>query len=162
EGVHPDDFDRCVATYNKAFDGQEPFRMDYRLRRHDGVYRMVNDIGVQRFSSDGKFLGYIGSCLDVTDQRSALEALVSSAERFRGIFEYAGTGIAIGDMEGRLQSGNPAYCSMLGYTNEELRNLCIGDLMHPEDLSECMSNLGRLVAQEIPSYETLNRYLAKD
>ncbi|MGA7330087.1 MAG: PAS domain-containing protein [Rhodomicrobium sp.] len=77
EGVHPDDFDRCVATYNGAFDQRESFSMDYRLRRYDGVWRIVNDIGVQRFSSDGAFLGYIGSCLDVTDRRAAEAALRS-------------------------------------------------------------------------------------
>jgi PAS domain S-box-containing protein len=99
---------------------------------------------------------------EVALRRKAQERLRESEERFRGIFEYAGTGIAIADMEGRLQSGNPAYCSMLGYTKEELRELTVQDLMHPGDLEPCMINFRRLVAQEIPSFESLNRYLAKD
>jgi PAS domain S-box-containing protein len=75
EGVHPDDFETCVATYNDAFDKREAFRMDYRLRRHDGEYRILDDAGVPRFADDGTFLGYIGACTDVTEARLAEGAL---------------------------------------------------------------------------------------
>jgi PAS domain S-box-containing protein len=89
-------------------------------------------------------------------------ALRESEERFRGIFEHAATGIAIGDLEGRYQSGNPAFCSILGFTKEEVRALTVRDLVHPEDFEACMSNFRRLVAQEVSSFEALNRYVAKD
>jgi len=49
--------------------------MEYRLRRHDGEFRWVLDIGVPRFNPDGSFAGYIGSCIDVTEQRRAEEQL---------------------------------------------------------------------------------------
>jgi signal transduction histidine kinase len=49
--------------------------MEYRLRRYDGEYRWVLDIGVPRFNADGSFAGYIGSAIDVTEQRSAQDAL---------------------------------------------------------------------------------------
>ncbi|MBC8072270.1 MAG: PAS domain S-box protein [Deltaproteobacteria bacterium] len=71
EGVHPDDFDGCLQTYNAAFDARTPFSMEYRLRRHDGEFRWLIDRGVPRFSSDGEFEGYIGSCIDVTDYKNA-------------------------------------------------------------------------------------------
>ncbi|WP_189338357.1 PAS domain S-box protein [Sphingobium sp. SCG-1] len=80
EGVHADDFDRCVSTYNAAFDNREPFRMDYRLRQHDGTYRILDDVGVPRFAEDGTFLGYIGACTDVTDARRAEEDLRELAD----------------------------------------------------------------------------------
>ena len=162
EGVHPDDFDRCVATYNGAFDRREPFRMDYRLKRHDGLWRVVNDIGVQRFSSDGTFLGYIGSCLDVTGQREAEAALRDSEERFRGIFENAATGIVLLDADGHFRSCNPAFSAMLGYSEQELRRFCFAKLMHPEDRDANVYQFRRLAAQEMPSYEIVNRYLHKD
>ncbi|HEY1233889.1 MAG TPA: sigma 54-interacting transcriptional regulator, partial [Candidatus Binatia bacterium] len=45
------------------------FTMEYRMRRRDGEYRWVLGSGVPRFESDGTFVGYIGSCIDITEQK---------------------------------------------------------------------------------------------
>jgi PAS domain S-box-containing protein len=74
-GVHPDDLRHCLATYSAAFDARADFEMEYRLRRFDGVYRWVVDLGVPRFEADATFCGYIGSCLDITERKSSVEAL---------------------------------------------------------------------------------------
>jgi diguanylate cyclase (GGDEF)-like protein/PAS domain S-box-containing protein len=71
EGVHPDDIEQCMETYIQAFDRREIFSMVYRLRRHDGEYRWLLDEGKPRYDTQGRFLGYIGHCLDITDRRQA-------------------------------------------------------------------------------------------
>lgn len=73
EGVHSDDLDRCLKIYVTSFDKRLPFEMEYRLRRHDGVYRWIFDRGVPYSGDNGEFLGYIGSCIDVTERREAEE-----------------------------------------------------------------------------------------
>ena len=73
EGVHPEDFDRCLEIYVSHFDARTKFRTQYRMRRHDGEYRWIDDIGIPRYARDGSFLGYFGSCTDVHDQK-AMEA----------------------------------------------------------------------------------------
>jgi PAS domain S-box-containing protein len=71
EGVHPDDYQRCVGIYTTAFDARQPFEMEYQLRRADGSYRWILDIGVPRFTPTGDFLGYLGSCFDIHDRKQA-------------------------------------------------------------------------------------------
>jgi PAS domain S-box-containing protein len=73
EGLHPDDFQRCLTAYVTAFDSRQPFEIEYRLRRFDGEYRWVLDIGVPRFTIEGDFCGYIGSCVDIHDRKQAEE-----------------------------------------------------------------------------------------
>ena len=73
-GVHPDDLEQCLLTYNDAFDSRGPFVMEYRLRRHDGHYRWVQDVGKPTFVDD-LFAGFIGSCSDIHDQRMVKEEL---------------------------------------------------------------------------------------
>jgi two-component system sensor kinase FixL len=71
EGVHRDDLDRCLEVYVNSFDARQPFTMEYRLRRSDGEYRWVLDTGTPRFAADGAFLGYVGSCIDITERKLA-------------------------------------------------------------------------------------------
>ena len=78
EGIHPDDIQKCLDVYFGAFEQQQPFEMDYRLRRFDGVYRWFLDSGRPRFDARGQFLGYIGSCIDITDRKLAEAELISA------------------------------------------------------------------------------------
>jgi PAS domain S-box-containing protein len=82
-GVHPEDFEPCMGVYMAAFVARQPFRMEYRLRRADGAFRWVLDQGVPRFETDGTFQGYIGSCIDVTDEREATR----NVERLNGALQ---------------------------------------------------------------------------
>ena len=81
EGVYPDDLKEYLETYVTAFDARTPFTMEYRLRRHDGGYRWVLSNGVPRFTPDGTFSGYIGSCIDFTDRKRIEEELRQSDRR---------------------------------------------------------------------------------
>jgi PAS domain S-box-containing protein len=81
EGVHPEDRERCIDTYKKAFDQRKAFDMEYRLRRYDGEYCWIFHSGVPRFNGDGSFAGYIGSGIDVTERKLAETALSMMGQR---------------------------------------------------------------------------------
>jgi two-component system CheB/CheR fusion protein len=70
-GVHPEDLEQCVSYYLGHFQRREAFEMEYRLRRHDGLFRWILDRGVPFTDDNGVFAGFIGSCVDVDDRRKA-------------------------------------------------------------------------------------------
>jgi PAS domain S-box-containing protein len=94
EGVHPEDFQKCIGTYTQAFDRREEFRIEYRLRRHDGEYRWLIDIGVPRFDKERSFRGYIGIGVDMTERKQAEEALSGVSRKLIGAHEEERTRIA--------------------------------------------------------------------
>lgn len=81
ENIHPQDLVRCMENFAAASEHQKSFRMEYRLRRHDGEYIWIEDSGVPRFSADGAFAGYIGSAADVTEIKAAEQVLSSISQR---------------------------------------------------------------------------------
>jgi PAS domain S-box-containing protein len=74
--VHPEDLSRLVSTYRAAFERRMDFSIRCRLRRQDGVYPWILMNGRPRETSQGRFVGYIGTCTDVTDR------LGDESERF--------------------------------------------------------------------------------
>ncbi len=80
ENIHPDDRQRSVEIFTSACNERQRFEVEYRLRRHDGEYRWIYDSGVPRFAPDGVFLGYIGSCIDMTERKESEFALQTAHE----------------------------------------------------------------------------------
>jgi PAS domain S-box-containing protein len=75
-GVHPEDREQFLGMYSSSFDAHQEFQTVFRLRRADGEYRWMLTTGAPRWTSDGVFAGFIGSCVDITDlKRTQEEAL---------------------------------------------------------------------------------------
>ncbi len=142
EGVHPDDFQRCLDTYVAAFDLREPFSMEYRLRHASGEYRWILDPGTPRYDTRGEFMGYIGHCLDITESKKAKDTLRQSEERFRSLFMEMTNGFALHEIlcdekglpaDYRFLEVNPAFESLTGLRGADI--------------------LGRTVLESIPGTE---------
>jgi PAS domain S-box-containing protein len=74
-GIHPDDLERFSTSYQDAFERRETFELTYRLLRRDGEYRWIFDRGTPFVDAHGEFLGYLGSCVDITARVELEEAL---------------------------------------------------------------------------------------
>jgi PAS domain S-box-containing protein len=107
EGVHADDLQRCLEIYLTAFEGRQVFEMEYRLRRHDGVYRWLLDRGVPFLDESGAFAGYVGSCIDINEQVEARERVRQMAEaelkKLRGLLPICSSCKKIRDDAGYWQ-----------------------------------------------------------
>ncbi len=85
EAAHPDDKAKAEGVFLAAHAAQEPFRIEYRLRRQDGVYRWALDAASPRFEEGGTFLGYVGSVIDIDDRHDMETALVHRTEQLQGL-----------------------------------------------------------------------------
>lgn len=98
---------------------------------------------------------------EVEDRRRAEQSLRRSERRFRTVFDHAPTGIAITTLDAKIEECNPAYCAILGYTEEELRRVPFASLVYPEDREVNLAELRRLRAGEVSFFEAENRYVHK-
>jgi PAS domain S-box-containing protein len=74
--IHPHDLEKAISEYSKGIELRKQIVNVYRSRRADGVYRWVHDICVPRFLSNGKFIGYAGSVVDIEDEKQKQEQLL--------------------------------------------------------------------------------------
>ena len=146
ENFHPDDYPRGMTDFLAAFAKREPYQSEYRMRRADGEYRWILDTGTPRFSPGGRFAGYIGSCIDITQARNdrdalriardeltlrvaertaelvrANEALRESEQHYQVLTDLAPVGIFRTDAAGRCIYVNERTCQITGMSQEEAR-----------------------------------------
>jgi PAS domain S-box-containing protein len=150
-GVHPDDLQRCLDIYLGSFERREKFSMDYRLRRHDGEYRWVQDDGSPRYDNSGTFIGYIGFCLDVTEGKQLEVELAKNNEFMTAILDCLSDGVVACDKDGRLSLFNRSTREFLGLPEHQLP---------PEQWAEYYDlyekdGITRMKTENIPLYRAL-------
>jgi PAS domain S-box-containing protein len=136
--VHPDDVRACLDAYLMAVAEQRPVTVEYRLRRFDGVYRTVADCAFPIHDDDGEFAGYVGACLDVSEQREE-----SAAALERTLAHLTLVGAHADEMIYRLRVTtapfidyiSPGITRIIGITPEEFRAAPdeAAERLHPDD-----------------------------
>jgi PAS domain S-box-containing protein len=142
EGVHAEDLKDFLDTYTRAFDLRESFRMQYRLRRHDGEYRWVLDIGVPRLNPGGFVAGYIGSCLDITDHKLAEESLANIGRKLIEAHEEERTWIAR-ELHDDINQRVALLSLQLGQWAQHPPNSWVEVTHHISDVRQELSDLGK-------------------
>jgi formate hydrogenlyase transcriptional activator len=80
DGIHAEDYDSTLQAYESRCNARQPFALEYRMRRQSGDYRWILDTGIPRYAPDGEFLGYIGTCVDITGRKESEVALQTAHE----------------------------------------------------------------------------------
>jgi len=119
-----------------AVKDKSAYEVEYRLRRFDGVYRDFLTRGIPVFKEDGSIREWVGVNIDITERKQAEKALRESEERYKNLFKANIDGILIADATTKkFRYANPAICRMLGYSEEELTQMCVADI-HPKESFE--------------------------
>jgi PAS domain S-box-containing protein len=155
--VHPDDHDHAHPHWLRAMATGGNYEIEVRMRRHDGVYRWHLVRAVALRDSAGTVLRWIGTCVDIEDQRMAREALAdlnrelerrmarSSADRDR-LWHFATDILIVMGINGRIEAVNPAWTRILGWAEAEIVGVGLISLIHPDDHARAREELGPLYA----------------
>jgi len=134
DAVHPDDRAWSAEMFRAANAKQEPFRLEYRLRRADGTYRWAIDAAAPRFGSDGSFLGFVGSVLDIGDRKEVEERLRESEAAFRTVTNATPALVWVSSSDGNIVYLNERWYEFTGQRMDEAIGSGWTAAIHPDDL----------------------------
>jgi diguanylate cyclase (GGDEF)-like protein/PAS domain S-box-containing protein len=144
--IHPDDRERVMAAIERRRESRTGFREEYRMVDLDGTVRHILDYGAPE--CDGR---WIGALRDITKSKQAAEAVA----RLAAIVQYSSDAIISSDLEGAIQSWNPAAEELYGYTAEEMLGRPAVELSPPERRERTARKIASVVGgMPLPSFET--------
>jgi PAS domain S-box-containing protein len=118
--LHPGDRARIQAVRAETFRTGEPYDIEHRIVRSDGIERMVHvRAELIRGNGNGKADRVLGTTQDVTERKTAEKALKAADEKYRTIFENASEGIFQTTPDGEIIVINPAAARILGFESAE-------------------------------------------
>jgi PAS domain S-box-containing protein len=137
--VHPEDLENCLKTINEAFDIRKPFVIEYRMRRHDGQFRWILDQGVPRYNARKQFLGYIGSCVDVTERREAEAEALRSQQQLAHVSRVSTLGALAGSLAHELRQPLAAIV----VNAEAARRLMEHQQLNDEEVLDALNDIAK-------------------
>ncbi|MEG4838223.1 PAS domain S-box protein [Microcoleus sp. B9-D4] len=140
KAIHPDDRSSMVTAWSTAIANRSLYEVEFRMRRHDGVYRYMSCRGVPILNADGSIREWIGANTDITDRFQAEEALREQQAVLRdrnallsSILESTPDIIVVKDREGRYVALNSEVAkSFYGRSIEEIIGKDDSELLPPE------------------------------
>jgi PAS domain S-box-containing protein len=160
--IHPDDVAFLQALQAEAIRAEVEFRAEFRVVHPGGGVRWLAAQGRTYRDRAGRPARMIGVNYDITDRKTAEEALRASEERFRGTFENAAVGIAHVALDGRLLRVNDRLCEITGYSREELLRKSLHDLGDPGDPAGTLALRERMKRVEEHSFRLEKSYRHRD
>ncbi|MEM9083494.1 MAG: PAS domain S-box protein [Planctomycetota bacterium] len=144
EDLHPDDRGRVFRNYKDSVKAGEKIRLEYRLRRHDGQYRMMLDIGSPRLDDEGNVIGFIGAAVDVHDMYVARRDAQEAREHLIETQQVARIGSFMIDAETGVATISDSCASILGINGGqagEVRVEEVASRLLSEDREATLRNL---------------------
>ncbi|PIP42185.1 MAG: hypothetical protein COX19_01680, partial [Desulfobacterales bacterium CG23_combo_of_CG06-09_8_20_14_all_51_8] len=164
--THPADreISNEIISTSVAPGGPGHYQFDFRVVYPDKSIHWLSVVGqVIERDEEGRGVIVRGCLMDISDRKNAEQALRESEDRFRKVFEEGPLGIAMADVaDGRFFRVNRALCDMLGYTEEELKQLTFVDVTHPDHRALDLEAVKEIREGQIQKHYTEKRYLRKN
>ncbi len=154
DAVHPDDRPLAEQAFVAASAERRDYRVEFRVRRADGVYRWAIDAAAARFADDGEFLGHVGSVIDIDERREAEQRLRSLADAVPAFVWFASP-------DGALHYLNHRWYEYTGQAPEQALPDGWAETVHPEDAERTAAAWGEALATGT-NYEVELRYRRHD
>ncbi len=132
------------------------------FRRADGLEQWLEWEVRPWYISEGRIGGLLMYTADISERKNTERQLKLSEQKFRRAFEYSATGMAIVSLQGKWIEANNTICNIVGYTQEELRNMTFQDITYPEDLKNDMALVNELIEGKKDHYVLEKRYIHKN
>jgi PAS domain S-box-containing protein len=176
--VHPEDRPALEEAEAQALSARQPFDVQVRFRRVDGELRWCRIISAPREQPDGSLI-WDGIQIDTTEQKNAEQALRESQQRLRELNDNLEAQVAertadrdrmwrlstdimlVARIDGSIGSVNPAWTTLLGWTQDELVGTNFMDLVHADDKEATLAEMGKL-GDGATTFRFENRYRAAD
>ncbi len=140
--IHPDDMQRVTDNFH-AHEGTG-YSVDYRIIRPDGQVRVIRNISNVRTDDPGLDPYRIGTAIDITDLKVALDEAERQRHRAQGMFAFAGTAMATLTREGMITSTNTYLRDLLDYADADLVGAPLSDFIEPSDVDTARRDLDAL------------------
>jgi len=153
--------ERRRKVFEKARDEKREIEWEETLVNKEGQTEYHLRYMYPVFDGNGNHLYGIGYGFNITDRIKAEQQLKTSMDTFASAFNESGIGMALVSTEGKWLDANAVLCTMTGYSKEELLNITLADITHPDDLDTDMPLVRKMLKGEISSYNIEKRYISR-
>ncbi|WP_132256212.1 hybrid sensor histidine kinase/response regulator [Methylobacterium segetis] len=172
EIVHPDDRERTWSLWKDSLATGSPYRIEYRLRHQSGQYRWTLGRALPMRDEAGRITRWFGTCTDIQDIVEAREVLARSREELERLvaertadrdrmWRLSTDVMLVARYDATIEAVNPAWTTLLSWSEQELIGSGFLDLVHPDDVAATRAEVGRL-ADGLTTLRFENRYRRKD
>lgn len=162
--IPENDREQVREIFKQMMSGEQALVDNYQnpVLTRNGDQRLIAWHNTLLYDESGNITATLSSGEDITVQQYAQEQLRQREEQLRLTLENAPIGILTTDLAGRLLTVNPTLCTIMGYSADELTDMSVRDITHPDDWKETTENFEHLVHGDISSYELKKRYIRRD
>lgn len=159
--IHPEDAARVLEASIAGEASLTTFALEGRYRNAAGEWRWLHSTSQPRRDAQGRHIGFIGVAHDVTEAKTAELALREREAQLSAFINQTTAGFGQVDLEGRFTLVNDRFCEIAGWSREELLDMTMQQITHPDDLVRNQPLFARAVRDGTP-YTHEKRYIRKD